>query len=285
MPLCGLLLAFAALPSCVKPKVYRLEKERRKQSEAREVVQLRELADRKKEAANLTKTIGELNRTIGAQEEEIRDLKAEVIVRSQQFGESEGKLAAQKAKIESQFFRLKDTLALREATLQRVVSVQKQQAAILLDIFNTLSEAYYAWAATGATVDFTNDALLLTLPDRQLFAANGLTISPNGFNLLMPLAEYLAAHPELNVEIEAHTDNTLPKDKSVKDTWDWSLARAANVARALVRDLNVNANQLTPVGKGEFDPVTSNETAEGRAQNRRTVIVFKPDLPPLPAAE
>lgn len=285
MPACGLFLVLAALASCVKPKVFRLEKERRKQSEAREVVQLRELADRKKEVANLTKTVGELNRSLGEQDEQIRNLKTEVIARSQQFGESESKLATQKAKIQSELFRTKDTLAMCEAALRRVTSVQQQQVAILLDIFNPMSEAYDAWSASGAVVDFTNNELSLTLPDPQLFASNGLTISSNGLTLLMPLAEYLAAHPELNVEIQAHTDNTLPKDKSVKDTWDWSLARATNIARALVRDLNVNANQLTPVGKGEFSPVASNETAEGRAKNRRTVVVFKPDLPLLPTAE
>jgi chemotaxis protein MotB len=55
--------------------------------------------------------------------------------------------------------------------------------------------------------------------------------------------------------------------------------------RLLVRDFNVNANQLTPVGKGEFYPLTSNATAEGRQKNRRTVLVLRPVLPAVPEAE
>jgi chemotaxis protein MotB len=97
------------------------------------------------------------------------------------------------------------------------------------------------------------------------------------------LAEYLAARPSLDVDLVAYTDNSLPtKEKSLKDTWDWSLQRATNLVRILIRDFNTNANQLTPVGRGEFYPVTSNETPEGRAKNRRTVVVFRPVLPAVP---
>ncbi|MCK6694482.1 MAG: hypothetical protein L6Q97_20590 [Thermoanaerobaculia bacterium] len=55
--------------------------------------------------------------------------------------------------------------------------------------------------------------------------------------------------------------------------------------RLLIRDFNINANQLTPVAKGEFYPLTSNETAEGRQRNRRTVFVIYPSLPKVPVVE
>jgi chemotaxis protein MotB len=57
------------------------------------------------------------------------------------------------------------------------------------------------------------------------------------------------------------------------------------VTRLLIRDFNINANQLTPVGKGEYYPVASNETSEGRQRNRRTVLVIYPSLPKIPGAE
>ena len=53
----------------------------------------------------------------------------------------------------------------------------------------------------------------------------------------------------------------------------------------LIRDFNVNANQLTPIGKGEFYPITSNETPDGRQKNRRTVVVLRPVLPAVPVTE
>jgi chemotaxis protein MotB len=113
-----------------------------------------------------------------------------------------------------------------------------------------------------------------------------LGIPATGKNLLQILAEFLAARPSLDVDVAAYTDNVLPpKEKTLKDTWDWSLQRATNVVRLMIREFNTNANQLTPVAKGEFYPVTSNETPEGRAKNRRTVFLIHPLLPAVPKAE
>lgn len=128
--------------------------------------------------------------------------------------------------------------------------------------------------------------MLLSLPDKTLFdAKNGQEISNSGKALLSPLAQILTERPEVSVEVVSHTDNALPKDKTLLDTWDWSLRRATNLVRLLVRDFNVNANQLTPVGKGEYYPLTSNATAEGRQKNRRTVVMLKPAVPAVPMVE
>jgi chemotaxis protein MotB len=149
-----------------------------------------------------------------------------------------------------------------------------------------VAKVYQPFSAMGVTVQTSGDQVLLTLPDAALFETGGLAISAKGKELLQPLAEMLAARPSLTVEMQAFTDNVLPpKEKTLKDTWDWSLLRATNVVRMLIRDYNVNANQLTPVGKGEFYPVVSNETPDGRQKNRRTIAVIKPVLPTVPAAE
>ena len=125
--------------------------------------------------------------------------------------------------------------------------------------------------------------MLLTLPDKGLFDAAGINIAPTGKTTLGPLAAFLIERPGLDVHIVSHTDNVLPKgNKTSQDTWDWSLARAAALARTLLRDFNVNANQLQPVGRGEFKPLTSNETPEGRQRNRRTEILIRPNLPVVP---
>ena len=55
-----------------------------------------------------------------------------------------------------------------------------------------------------------------------------------------------------------------------------------NLVRVLIREYNVITNQLTPVAKGEFYPLTSNETTEGRQKNRRTVLAIYPSLPVVP---
>lgn len=277
-----ILLVFAPLAACVSTGKYRREADQRNACEAREKVLVQEVLGRRKETGDLVKQVGDLNRNLGNQDAEIRNLKQELTARTQSMGESSSKLLADKSALEKELAGKKAQLEQRENTLRIISMAQKKRQADLNEIRDALARAY----TSGATLELTEQAVLLTLSDQSLFDKNGVAVSTAGRNLLQPLADILANRPELSVEVRAYTDNTLPKGvKNMDDTWDWSLIRAVNVTRLLVRDFNINANQLTPVAKGEYYPVTSNETAEGRLRNRRTVLAIFPPLVQVPAAE
>lgn len=282
LPLLALLLASA----CVKPKIYRAELDARQAAEARETVLKRELTDRKIEATHLTKEVGDLNRTLGQQEEQIKMLREDLAARTQQMGESASKLATEKTALERNLAQVSETLEQRNEALTRVQKVQQDRQKRLKELEDALVKGFMPKASAGVTVAALGETILITLPDAALFEASGLALSATGKDLLPPLANFLLSRPDLDVDIVAYTDNVLPpKEKSLKDTWDWSLARATNIVRWLISEHNVNANQLTPVGRGEFYPVASNETPDGRQKNRRTVIVVRPVLPPVPGVE
>lgn len=271
--------------SCVKPKIYRAELTARQSAEARETVLHRELTDRKIETAHLTKQVGDLNRSIGQQEEQIKMLQEDIAARTRQMGESASKLATEKTALERNLTQITETLEQRNSVLTRVQKVQQDREKRLKELESALVKGFMPKSATGVTVAALGETIQIALPDAAMFDPNGLTLSAAGKELLPPLANFLLARPDLDVDIVAYTDNVLPKDKTLKDTWDWSLVRATNIVRWLIQDFNVNANQLTPVGRGEFYPVASNETPDGRQKNRRTVVVVRPVLPPVPGVE
>jgi len=280
MGLCATLLVVA----CVKPKIYKAEQTLRVKSEARETVLVKELLDRKAETAKLTELVGNLNRSLGKQEAELGDLRTELASRTQQMGESSSKLVTEKMALEKQVGLLQDELEKRKETLRKIREAQEKGKNQLGALHTALIKAYEK--SDGAVISRDNETVQLILNDKFLFEATGVALSASGKNLLAPLAAFLSERPDLDVDIICYTDNALPKgDKTLKDTWDWSLQRATGITRLLIREFNVNANQLTPVGRGEFYPLTSNETAEGRQKNRRTVVVMRPVLPVLPAAE
>ena len=279
----ALLTLLFALNACVKPKIYRAEVAARKATENREKVLVQELLDRKRETADLTRQVGELNRLIGNQEAESRRLNTELSSRTQKLGESSSKLSSEKAALENELASTNAELAKRKALLQRIQKAQQDRAKTLNELKDALTKSYSD--QPGVTVTLHGETVMLTLPDKTLFDAKGLEISASGKNLLSPFVQVLTSRPELDVDVVCYTDNVLPKDKTLQATWDWSLRRATNLTRLLIRDFNVNANQLTPIGRGEFYPVTSNETADGRQKNRRTVMAIWPELPPVPAAE
>ena len=63
-----------------------------------------------------------------------------------------------------------------------------------------------------------------------------------------------------------------------KDNWDLSVARATSIVRVLTEEYKITPTRLTASGKGEFLPLASNATTEGRASNRRTEIILSPKL-------
>lgn len=87
----------------------------------------------------------------------------------------------------------------------------------------------------------------------------------------------LNVHSNLEILVEGHTDNIPIKSAVYRDNWDLSTYRAASVVRLLIEN-KVAVERLTAAGKGEFHPIASNDTPEGRSKNRRTEIILVPDL-------
>jgi chemotaxis protein MotB len=270
LSLCCLLLSGTA---CVKKKLYKSELTQRQQCEARESVLNRELADRKNESRQLVDRIEELSKTTGRQESEMAELRAKIVALSNTSSQTNARLTEEKAALTTSLQSAQKQMDEMSANLKEIQDTKAAQNARLNVLKNQLDTAL---VQANVTAQVADDRVELLLPDLLLFENNGVSLSKNGRIALESLAEVLSRRPSVAVEIVAYTDNKLPKNaKNISDTWDWSLQRATTLVRTLVTDLGINANQLTPVGKGEFYPLASNETSEGRAQNRRTVFVFK----------
>jgi len=102
-------------------------------------------------------------------------------------------------------------------------------------------------------------------------------VNPKGVDALAKLAAVLNLNSDVSVNIEGHTDS-IPIRGKYKDNWDLSTARANAIVRILVNNYKVNPKSVTSSGHSYYDPVASNSTPEGRAQNRRTEIILSPNL-------
>lgn len=259
--------------SCVKKKLYKTELSNRQLAEAREKVLYAELTDRKAEAARMVINIGDLNKTVGRQESEIAELRGRIVQLSTNANKTTTSLLDEKAALEKTLNEKTAILKEKENELAKIKAAETAFNNKLSDLSKLLSTKLSA--AEGITVTIVEHHVVLTLPDKLLFEPTGVNISTTGKTTLDSLAKILIEQPGLPAQIITYTDNQLPKNnKTLTDTWDWSLRRASTVARTLITDYGVNANQLSPTGRGEFFPVATNETSEGRLQNRRTEIVF-----------
>ena len=126
-------------------------------------------------------------------------------------------------------------------------------------------------AGSGASITNTGSQLRVILPESVTFATGSATVTSGFLPALREVARSLNAHPNSTVRVVGHTDTV------GSDAYNQQLSqdRALAVARLLIRD-GVSASRITYSGRGYNEPITTNSTAAGRAQNRRVEIVITP---------
>jgi chemotaxis protein MotB len=125
---------------------------------------------------------------------------------------------------------------------------------------------------------FKNQMMVIKLTSEVLFSSGSAKIRPNGQKVLALIAESLNAYPDRAISIEGHTDNVpIGKRSSYVSNWELSTARAQAAVNFFQQDNQMDPQRLQVVGHGEFQPVSSNETVEGRQLNRRIEIRLMPE--------
>jgi chemotaxis protein MotB len=120
--------------------------------------------------------------------------------------------------------------------------------------------------------------VFINLSDKMLFQSGSARITPRANEVLGKIAQIIQSRPELEVMVEGYTDNVPIRNNCMEDNWDLSVKRATSVVRALQTAHKVDPNRLIAAGRGEYNTLASNATAEGRATNRRTRIIILPKL-------
>jgi outer membrane protein OmpA-like peptidoglycan-associated protein len=123
--------------------------------------------------------------------------------------------------------------------------------------------------STGAKIKQKDSKIFIHLPTQAIFGTNQATIKPSFEPALKQVAENLKTHPETMVKIVGHTDNS----DSVLNSKILS-TRQANALSNYLRVQGVNADRLLAEGKGSLEPIASNTTAEGRAQNSYIEVII-----------
>ena len=120
--------------------------------------------------------------------------------------------------------------------------------------------------------------VFVNLSDKMLFESGSSKLTSRANEVLGKIAQIVASRPEVEVMVEGYTDNVPIKNACVDDNWDLSVKRATSVVRTLQTVHKVDPNRLIAAGRGEYNALTSNDTAEGRSTNRRTRIIILPKL-------
>lgn len=120
--------------------------------------------------------------------------------------------------------------------------------------------------------------VFINLSDKMLYNSGSYILTPRAKDVLGKIAAIVSTKPDVEVMVEGYTDNKAISTSCLADNWDLSVKRATSVVRVLQNDYKVDPNKLIAAGRGEFNTLSTNDTEEGRAINRRTRIIIMPKL-------
>jgi chemotaxis protein MotB len=118
----------------------------------------------------------------------------------------------------------------------------------------------------------------IDISDKLLFKSGKYEITPQAKTVLGKVATVLKNQPDIEFMVEGHTDNVPYNGDVLIDNWDLSVKRATEVVRILQKQYGLDPAKMVAAGRGEYNPVMDNSTAQNRAANRRTRIVILPQL-------
>lgn len=118
-------------------------------------------------------------------------------------------------------------------------------------------------------------SLTLTIRDYVMFDSGRADVRPEFIYVINEISNIVEEFPAYNIVVSGHTDNIPISSSQFQSNWDLSSARALNFMKLLLQNDSIRAERFSMAGYGEYRPVASNDTAEGRALNRRVEVNFR----------
>jgi chemotaxis protein MotB len=175
----------------------------------------------------------------------------------------------------------KMTIADQAKRLKSLQDMMQAQKDVMNNLKNSIAAALMNYKSDELSVYTKDGNVYVSLQEKLLFKSGSDVVDPKGKEALKTLAIVLNSAKDITVVIEGHTDSIPIKTNQFKDNWDLSTARATSIVRILTKDNGFDPSRITATGKSEFHPVKPNETAEGRANNRRTEVILSPNMKEL----
>ena len=131
---------------------------------------------------------------------------------------------------------------------------------------------------TQFATELTSEGLLLTIRDNVLFQSGSAVVGAKDEGIAKELSGLLEMDTPRSVIISGHTDNVPISTANYESNWELSVMRAVNFMKIIVKNQNLDPRWFSAKGFGEFKPMASNDTSEGRAKNRRVEVLILPRI-------
>ena len=174
--------------------------------------------------------------------------------------------------------KLVDEINSSNKYIQQLVEAKSKSDSLNVALTNNLTRSLSREELKDVDIQVLKGVVYISLNDNMLYKSGSYEISTKAGETLSKIAKIITDYDDYEVLVEGNTDNVPISRTNIRNNWDLSALRASSVVQELQNKYGVNPSRLSAAGRGEYNTVADNETAEGRAKNRRTQIIITPKL-------
>ncbi len=174
--------------------------------------------------------------------------------------------------------KLVDEINASNKYIQELIASKSKSDSLNMVLTNNLTRSLSRDEMQDVDVKVLKGVVYISLSDNMLYKSGSYEISDKAGSTLSKIAKIITDYKDYDVLIEGNTDDVPISRPNIRNNWDLSTLRASSVVQALQNTYGVDPKRLTAGGRGEYNPIASNLTPDGRVKNRRTEIIITPKL-------
>ncbi|HAE23712.1 MAG TPA: hypothetical protein DCG33_00080 [Prevotellaceae bacterium] len=174
--------------------------------------------------------------------------------------------------------KLVDEINASNRFIKQLVEAKDKSDSLNIVLTNNLTRSLTNAEKQEVDVQVLKGVVYISLADNMLYQSGSYEINSRASETLSKIAKIIKDYKEYEVLIEGNTDDVPISRPNIRNNWDLSCLRASSVVQALQNDYGVDPQRLTAGGRGEYNPIASNNTEIGKQRNRRTQIIITPKL-------
>ena len=174
--------------------------------------------------------------------------------------------------------KLVDEINASNKYIKQLVDAKSKSDSLNIALTNKLTRSLSNEELKDVDVKVLKGVVYISLADNMLFKSGSYEISDRAMETLSKIAKIIKDYSDYDVLVEGNTDNVPIKKTNIRNNWDLSALRASSVVQTLQTKFGINPARLSAAGRGEYNPISDNDTQVGKARNRRTETTITPKL-------
>ena len=174
--------------------------------------------------------------------------------------------------------KLVDEINASNKYIKQLVDAKSKSDSLNIALTNKLTRSLSNDELKDVDVKVLKGVVYISLADNMLFKSGSYEVNSRAMETLSKIAKILKDYKDFDVLVEGNTDNVPISKTNIRNNWDLSALRASSIVQVLQDKFGINPQRLSAAGRGEFNPLTDNDSEVGKQRNRRTEIIITPKL-------